>query len=369
MEYLNHINTRGRAVLIFPGGMSRSLEYLNNIPQDGLPVIGASSLDYDVAREKYVNWIFLPYIGNPEFDEALQEAIATFDIGGIYSPNPVVWSYLNRRLKEIAPDVRLVNESPASAELSGYRSARVWAQDRLAQPVSIASALAARPPLDEIELASLFRHSELIPGMCDHQKLQALYELARCSPVGDVVEIGSWWGKSAFIFLRLAQCYGIGNLLCVDPWADENLRQADEGGLVDHASAQYSAQEALQVFQMNLLPYSKGDANYLHMPSVAGAAHYRNRPEVQTVTFGKTIYHGRIAILHIDGNHSYENAKADVEAWSDLIVDCGWLVLDDYTWPFGDGPKRVGNEFLTAHKERISTAFVMGGALFIQLIK
>lgn len=356
-----------KSVLIFPGGMPRSLEYLQICLRDGLPVVGASSLDYDVSREKYPSWLFLPYIGKSEFDEALKQAVTTFGIGGIYTPNPVVWAYLNRKLKAIAPEVVLVNQSPVSVELAGYRVARTWALAKLGQPLPIASVVKPRPHLAEIELASLFRHSELIPGMCDHQKLHALYEIARCCPIGDVVEIGSWWGKSAFIFLRLAQCFGIGKLLCVDPWTDANLVQDDTGGLVDQASAQCSAEEALDVFRMNLLPYGKGDMNYLRMPSIEGAAHYRDVVEVQTGTFGKTIYRGRIAILHIDGNHSYENAKADVASWGDLVMAGGWLVIDDYTWPFGDGPKRVGDDFLTIHNERIATAFVMGGALFVQL--
>ena len=47
-------------------------------------------------------------------------------------------------------------------------------------------------------------------------------------------------------------------------------------------------------------------------------------------------------------------------------MDGGWIVIDDYTWPFGDGPRRVGDEFLAANRDRISAAFVMGGALFIR---
>ncbi len=363
------VNERGlKSILIFPGGMPRSLEYLKNCLRDGLPVIGASSLDYDVSRQKYPSWLSLPYIGKPEFDAALKQAVAACGIGGIYTPNPVVWTYLNRKLKDIAPNVVLMNESPVSTELTGYRAARAWAKARLDHPLPIGSVEAAKPPLAEIELASLFRHAELIPGMCDYEKLQALYEIARCCPKGDLVEIGSWWGKSAFILLRLAQCFGIGKLLCVDPWTDANLVQGDQGGLVDQAAAQCSAQEALEVFTMNLLPYSRGDINYLRMPSVEGASIYRKVPEVHTDTFAKTTYQGHIAILHIDGNLSYENAKADVDSWSDLMVAGGWLVIDDYTWPFGDGPKRVGNDFLTTHCDRIKTAFVMGGALFIQLI-
>lgn len=355
-----------KPILIFPGGMPRSLEYLQNCLRDGLPVIGASSLDYDVSREKYPSWLFLPYITHPGFDEALKQAIMEFGIGGIYSPNPVVWGYLNSKLKDIAPAVALVNESPVGAELSGYRAARAWARSRLDQPLPVASALPLQAHLSEIELASLFRHAELIPGMCDREKFCALYEISRRSPAGDVVEIGSWWGKSAFILARLARCYGIGNLLCVDPWSNEHLVQNDEKGLVDAESARLDAEEALAVFEMNLLPYSANHVNYLRMPSTDGAKHYHEHRGATTASFGTTSYCGHIAILHIDGNHSYAAAKADIASWSRFVIDGGWIIVDDYIWPYGDGPQRAGDEFLVENKDRIDVAFVMGGALFIQ---
>ena len=366
MNSFERKDTAGRPVLIFPGGAPRSLEYLQKCLRDGQAVIGASSLDYDVSREKYPAWLYLPYVTRPEFGAALKLAVEDFDICGIYSPNIVVWNYLNRTLKEIAPNVELVNASPINTELGGYRAARDQAHALLERPLPLASSFAARPPISEIELAALFRHADLIPGMCDHEKLCALCEIARYSPPGDIVEIGSWWGKSAFILARLAHCYHIGNLLCVDPWSNEHLVQHDEKGLVDSGSAQADAGEALMVFEMNLLPYNLNHINYLRMPSTDGAKHYREYRSATTVSFGTTNYCGHIAILHIDGNHSYAAAKADVLSWSGFVIGGGWIIIDDYNWPYGDGPRKVGDEFLMDNHDKISQAFVMGGALFIQ---
>lgn len=279
----------------------------------------------------------------------------------------MVWNYLNRALKEIAPSVALVNTSPVNAELEGYRTAHHHARALLERPLPLASNLAAKPSISEIELAALFRHADLIPGMCDHEKFFALCEIARHSPLGDVVEIGSWWGKSAFILARLAHCYDIGNLLCVDPWSNEHLVQHDEKGLVDNISAQVDAEEALMVFEMNLLPYNFNHVNYLRMPSTDAAKHYHEHRNATTTSFGTTNYCGRIAILHIDGNHSYNAVKADIESWGKFVVDRGWIIFDDYIWPYGDGPQRAGDEFLAENKDRIDVAFVMGSALFIQL--
>ena len=367
METGHQAGPGSRPILIFPGGMPRSLEYLQKCLRDEQAVIGASSLEHDVARDKYPAWLHLPYITRPEFNASLKQAILEFNIGGVYSPNPVVWNYLHRVLKELVPSVPLINGSPVDAELGGFRSAGEHARALLQYPLPLASNTSVKPPLPEIELAALFRHADVIPGMCDHEKLCALYEIARHCPPGDVVEIGSWWGKSAFVLSRLAYCYGVGKLLCVDPWSNEHLVQQDKQGLVDSGSAQVDAEEALRVFEMNLLPYNVNHVNYLRMPSTDGAKHYRVHLDVTTAAFGTTRYCGRIAILHIDGNHSYAAAKADIAAWSGFVAAGGWIVVDDYVWPYGDGPQRAGDEFMAGNLEQIDVAFVMGSALFIQL--
>lgn len=354
-------------ILIFPAGMPRAIEFLNICLREQRRVVGGSSLRYDPAQSQYPAWLHLPYINDDTFDIALGKAIAEFDIDSIFTPHPVVWSYLERALTRIAPHVNLANTAPANAELDRYRAAICRAVTMLDSPLLLAAEQVANYDMSEVEASALYFHSDTIPGMCDHEKLRALYEIARHCPPGDIVEIGSWWGKSAYVFLRLAQYFRIGKLLCVDPWSDVHLTQGDKSSLVDAASAQFSAAEALNVFQINLLPYSRGDINYLRMPSTEGAKHYRSLAAVQTPSFGITNYSGHIALLHVDGNHSYENAKADVDAWSDLVLPGGWIVIDDYTWPFGDGPKRVGNEYLEVNNSRIATSFVMGGALFIQL--
>ena len=97
----------------------------------------------------------MPYITEPGFDEALKRAVSELDIGGVYSPNAVVWGYLSRKLKEIAPSVALVNESPVGAELSGYRSARDWARARdILAPLAEQAMLGNVPSSDELLMAA-----------------------------------------------------------------------------------------------------------------------------------------------------------------------------------------------------------------------
>lgn len=347
--------------------MPRSLEFLAQCRAQGRDVIGASSLAYDVAAPEYPRWLFLPFVTDPGFTEKLKEAIEREGIAGIFTPNPVVWKLLQRVLPEIAPKVSLLNDSPLALELARYRGAQRRAKAWHGSPLFSVTDY-RRPELTLSELAATMAHSDAIPGMCDYEKLLALHHICRCAPEGDLVEIGTWWGKSAFVLSRFAACYRLGKLLCIDPWSDADLVQGDESGLVDSSSATANAQEAFEVFAMNLSPYAHGDINYLRMRSVEAVEVYRRTRLVLSEEFGPTEYCGQISLLHIDGNHSLAAAKADIDGWAPWVMPGGWIVIDDYLWPYGDGPRRAADEFLTLYRETIRTAFVMGGALFVRMI-
>jgi hypothetical protein len=182
------------------------------------------------------------------------------------------------------------------------------------------------------------------------------------------VEIGSWWGKSAMLLATLARLHDLGPLLCVDPWSDSLLPQLD-AALVDDSLQSISAERAFDVFSMNLLPVAAGRVNYLRMPSVVAAERYRQSPEVANPYFGSTRYSGRIALLHIDGNHDLAAVRADIQAWGPLLRrDGAWVVFDDYRWPYGSGPRVVADQFCQEHHEGIGCAFAMGGALFVGML-
>lgn len=364
---MNNSSSNAKPVLIFPAGMSRSIEYLERCLRTGQAVIGSSSLAYDVAKSRYPDWAYLPYITDPAFNDALAALIAQYKVEAIYTPNLVAWSYLNRMLPVIAPDVSLVNASPILEEVSGYNAATRRGRQLLDTPLSLASNVQQLPCASELELSALFRHANIIPGMCDDEKIAALCEIARHAVPGDIVEIGSAYGKSAFVLSQLAKLYHTGKLLCVDPWQREFTVQHDASGMVDGMIDEFDIDEILRVFEMSLLPYSNGMINYLRLPSTEAARHYGAGSDVTTAAFGTTAYCGQIAILHIDGNHSYDAARDDVLAWSPHVVAGGWIIIDDYVWPYGDGPQRVGDEFLAQHHARIGCAFVMGTALFLQM--
>lgn len=354
-----------KPILIFPAGMPRSLAFLETAIAAGQKVIGSSSLGNDPARGRYPAWVQLPYVTSSDFDRALRCVIDEFDIGGIYTPNPVVWDYINRQNGSVLPVVSLINDNPIATETARYKRALQCEAEVLAEPLQLSATGTAKPLLSRLSIASLFLHADSIPGMCDQEKIRALAEVFRYVPPGDVIEIGSWWGKSAFVLCWLASCYNVGKLLCIDPWSRDHVIQNDEKGFVDRILI--DADEAFTVFKLNLLPYALGKLNYLRLTSVEAAGAYRKSSIVTSPEFDVTNYSGHIAVLHVDGNHSYDNVRLDIEIWSDLVVPGGWIVIDDYLWPYGDGPKRAGDEFLVTRFDSIELAFVMGGVLFLRL--
>ncbi len=357
----------GGGVLVFPAGMEAARRFARAARRDGRRVVGASSLAYEPARADYREWLALPYVTEPGFEAALRAALAGAGLPGgaldeIYTPHPVIAERLERLLPELAPGVRLTAALPDDA----LARQRARAED-LAALRAAAWELAVppiRPALGEAELLGLFSVLEEIPGHCSDEKLWALLETLRRCPPGDIVEIGSAWGRSAFALGWAAQRQGLGPLLCVDPWSAAERFQNDAGGAVNAWAGRMDFDATRAFFESRLALLPRGSVNALAMTSEAGAARYRADRRLETPAFGATDYRGAVALLHIDGNHDEAYVARDLEGWGDLVVPGGWLVFDDYRWAFGEGPRRVGDRYLFGRPA--AAAFVAGTALFVQ---
>jgi hypothetical protein len=351
------------AVLVFPAGMPEGLAFRDRAKALGLRVIGASSLDSDPAEGAYEAWERLPFINDPGFDAALAEVLRRHAVAQVHTPHFVVRRHLLKRLAEIAPGARLTS-SESIAESEGlYRELR----ERIAaaKPPSFWPAFPPRPALPPVARVGLIRLVETIPGMCGEEKMHAVMEIMRHAPSGDIVEIGSWRGRSAALFVWLANRYEVGPMLCVDPWDNAAMPQGDP--MLDEASTDCDTEETLRIFEINLAPLASGRLNYIRARSEDAAACYGPDLSVKTEAFGETRYSGKIAVLHIDGNHTFEQVERDTAAWTPHVVPGGWIIFDDYVWGWGDGPKRVADAFVEREEARITARFQAGAALFVQL--
>lgn len=349
-------------LLIFPSAMPAAIERAVRASVQGIDVIGASSVAADASARHYPNWAFLPRYNDPGFETALKALVEAHAVTSIYTPHHVVWDHLRKLTPLLLPHVSVESAEPFTEEIASYR-ALLKRLDTASALDSLASPSPPAPALTPAELAGLLRFAGSVPGFCSEEKILALAAAARVSPAGDIVELGSWWGKSAVALGWLGRRYGLGKLLCVDPWDLGEATQVNED--VNAQTAKWNMEEVLAVFQTNLAMLA-GDANYMRMPSRDAASAYARAGEATTAAFGTTSYAGAIAMLHIDANHELEQVREDVRLWAPLVAPGGWAILDDYQWPFGDGPRIAGDELLAAWGDDVATAFVSGTALFIQ---
>lgn len=352
-------------VLVFPCGLPDSVAYAAEARSTGKRVVGASSLRFDPAATHYDEWLYLPYVHDDGFSDELKTAVEGSGASAIFTPHDVVSTVLSETLPGLLPGIRLLNTSPIAAKMREYRAlhqradAIEAAEDWFVEPL--------RPRLTGANLAGILRLVDTIGGMTDHDKIAALVEVFRCAPRGDIVEIGSWWGRSAALMLLLSKQYDIGNVLCVDPWTSDRATIDQGVDALDRSSARVDWNDACAIFQCNLAPLADGRLNMFRDISAEAARHYGLRCKITSETFGQTEYAGSISVLHIDGNHAFEHADTDAKAWTPHMAPGGIVIFDDYVWAFGDGPKRVGDAYIAANAERIAFSFVMGTALFVKL--
>jgi hypothetical protein len=351
----------GEAVLIFPAGAPEGLVYRDRAKALGLRVVGASSVDGDPAQAAYEDWETLPHVDDPAFDEALAAVVRRHEIAAVHAPHQAVWKRLSERLGRIAPGARLSGGAPLQDERA-YRDLRERVEAVRTPPFW--PARPGRKPLTPTERAGFARLADTVPGGCGEAKMLAVMEALRYAPGGDIVEIGSWSGRTASLFVLLAHHWDLGPVLCVDSWE----AQAGLGGRRAAPSLdERETAEALRVFEINLAPLARGKLNYLRAASPDAAARYRPGLRVTTPAFGSTDYAGEIALLIVAGAAAAPVGPRDCALWTPRVAPGGWIIFSDYEWVLGDGPKRVADAFCAREGGRVAATFQAGTALFVQM--
>ena len=355
------------SILVFPIDMPQSVAFAHTAKQLGFSVVAASSEPTDPSRYPEYTFAHLPYVTEAGFDRAFAALLVAHRISSVFAPHPAVWRHL-KTLSHGSPfpaDFRVCNESPFEMDWHSYGDAYKWAEASLSAPPLFP--MTSLPALPLASYAGLYRLYNLIPGQSDNTKLFALTQIIRQVAPGDVIEIGTLYGKSAFALAWLAKFHQIGTVIAVDPWELAPASdQGDHAELINAAVVDLNWQQAFLGFSASLAMFD--NVNYLREPSEQAAETYRRATTAGylcSAEFGHTPVRGRIAILHIDGNHKYESVRQDMEKWLPFVQDGGWVLLDDYVWAFGDGPKRAGDELLA--KRAVKTAFVAADTLFIQI--
>ncbi len=330
-------------ILVFPSSLEASREYAIKAKRQNLNVVGASSIAHDPYAHDYSAWESLPFIHDDTFEGQLTSIITKHNIKAIYTPHAP--SFL--RLKQLSLPIDLVGESPCDQQMARVRSAFERAQQNSFK-------------------AGLLEQAHHLYGECSAEKIQAFFHVFDDCPAGDVVEVGVFFGKSALMLNRLAQYYHIGATLAIDPWDCALSVQYDSPQLIQDLSHQWDWDLVFKGFLMQAQGCHAGRFNYLRTSSIDAWENYRHSRIITTPEFGDTLYSGKIAVLHLDGNHDEQYIQQDFDLWSSALLPGGWIIIDDYDWSQGNGPKTVGDKVLSQWQERIQSHFVAGSALFIQ---
>lgn len=140
-----------------------------------------------------------------------------------------------------------------------------------------------------------------------------LYQFGRKKAQGATfVEIGSYLGASS-CFLAAAARERRGVLHCVDTWLNEGMSEGQR--------------DTWEEFLKNTMPFFDSIRTHRGLSTDIGAN-----------------FKDKIALLFVDGDHSYEACKADLEAWLPHISDGCLLIMHDYGWAVG--VKRVVDEIV-----------------------
>jgi GT2 family glycosyltransferase/predicted O-methyltransferase YrrM len=167
----------------------------------------------------------------------------------------------------------------------------------------------------------------LVPGWLPVGDARLLYALAHHGPGrGAIVEIGSAWGKSTIFLASGSKQAGREKVFAIDP------HSRDPWYLRRHGLTEFSS---LAAFQRNIHRFCVGDWVV---------------PVVSTSTeAARTLQCGPIRLLFIDGLHTYEGVKADIEDWVPRVIPGGIIVFDDYLSEREDvGVRRAADELVAS---------------------
>ena len=351
-------------ILVFPSALESAAKFAGEARQWGHRVVGASSLDVDPNAGAYDAWGRLPFIGDPEFFDALRALVAREGVSRFFTPHAPTFHLLEHALSREAPNLELMGPGPFRRQMDKVHAALADGGAGLKRIEEIAKGPC---PLPAALVAGVLQQVETIHGECSREKVLALCATLPSAPKGDLVEIGALFGKSSYVLNRLAVYCGIGATICVDPWDLGLSVQTDAPTHIQEASGGWDWQVVREGFLVAMLGASAGDFNYLPMTSEAANALYRGGTTVASPEFGQTPLAGAIAVLHLDGNHDEAAVSQDFALWSPLVAPGGWIIFDDYNWPHGDGPRRVADRAIRGYGARAVRHFVAGGAMFIQL--
>ena len=166
-----------------------------------------------------------------------------------------------------------------------------------------------------IDLESLAQISLSIPGMISPHSGQMLYSLCYMQQLqGDVVEIGSWQGRSTSFLARA-------------------VKNSENGVFyaIDHFKGNTGKEHFYRVGKEDLSDLKTGFISNMERLGLSDAVQLLDMPNDQAV---QSLQNTRIRFLFIDGDHSKEGVEKDIRLFFPLLLEGAIIVFDDFSVNF-----------------------------------
>lgn len=153
--------------------------------------------------------------------------------------------------------------------------------------------------------------TNFIPGMACNNEGKLLFVLAATQKIsGDIVEIGSWQGKSASFLARASQVSGNGKFFAID-----------------HFKGNVGSEDA---YILNSIDLSDLENGFIQNLSKLGLENYVESKNMDVISAAHQLKDHKIRFLFIDGDHSYEGVKRDYSLFESQLTDDAIIVFDDF---------------------------------------
>ena len=197
-----------------------------------------------------------------------------------------------------------------------------------------------------INLENISSLSKNIHGMIEPRAGEELFSIAYMQSLkGDVLEIGSFQGKSTF-FLGSAVKYSKNGKMIA----------------VDHFKGNIGKEKYYIVGKKDLSDLEKGFKENIKKSGLEGFVSLINKSNHEAV---KDIDDNSIRLLFIDGDHTETGVKKDLELFRNKLKKGAIIIFDDYTKKNFPGVVKVTNQFIKENE--VKRKYNIGATLIVEL--
>lgn len=161
-----------------------------------------------------------------------------------------------------------------------------------------------------VVLQQFFAKASAIDGMTAHDELATLFYTALLAPKGDIIEIGSWLGKSTVFLAQACKTKGSGKVFAIDTF-NGNPGKEDwyTAPLDENESILSRFKKNLQLVDVEkwveVCPYSSAEAK-------------------------KKLKNKQASVIFIDGCHEYKGIISDISLWKNQVSKGGFILFHDF---------------------------------------